>query len=502
MGFNSSMSGDFRKRNDFFKRGRIAFESGQFEKAIHAFNKVIEWEPHDANAFTFRGLAHRELRNFEAALKDLAQVVTIDPSHRVGFLNLGCVQRDVGNIEEAIESFNKAEAGDPENPLVFQNRAVTYIANKDWESARSDCQTALTLAPEGAAAYAILAHVYLGTNENNLANKTVNRSLELDPEEAEAFRVRGIIRCAENDLENGIADFIHARDLNPNVQLDYLDNPEVLLDRLLETLNQLIGLNKVKDEVRSLMNLVKIRLLRKNSQLPAVPMSLHLVFIGNPGTGKTTIARLISLIYHVLGVLSKGHLVEVDRAGLVAGYVGQTALKVHEVLNKAKGGVLFIDEAYSLTSRGDEKDFGLEAIDTLIKGMEDNRSDLVIIVAGYPEKMKQFLQANPGIKSRFSKVIRYDDYSAAELLAIFEKMCRDHQYQLNEAAKNKASNVFKSLAPEDIGLFGNGRGVRNFFELTITRQANRLGELVDVSKSQLIELLPDDLPAGDFWDND
>ena len=157
------MSGDFRKRNDFFKRGRLAWEARQFEKAIHAFNKVIEWDPHDANAHTFRGLAHREIRNFDAALKDLEQVVKIDPSHRVGYLNLGCVQRDVGQIEEALVSFQKAEEGDPDNPLVFQNRATAFILKGDWEAARSDCETALAIAPEGAAAYAILAHVFLGT---------------------------------------------------------------------------------------------------------------------------------------------------------------------------------------------------------------------------------------------------------------------------------------------------------------------------------------------------
>ena len=172
------------------------------------------------------------------------------------------------------------------------------------------------------------------------------------------------------------------------------------------------------------------------------------------------------------------------------------------MLNKAHGGVLFIDEAYSLTSRGDEKDFGLEAIDTLIKGMEDKRSDLVLIVAGYPEKMRQFLKANPGIKSRISKVIRFDDYSPEELMAIFEKMCKDNQYELNEVARKDALTSFKELAPEDIGLYGNGRGVRNYFELTITRQANRLGELETVSKGQLVELLPVDLPSGDFWVHD
>ena len=493
------MSGDFRKRNDFFKRGRLAFEAGQYERAIHAFNKVIEWDPRDANAHTFRGLAQREIRNFEAALNDLRQVVELDPSHRVGYLNLGCVQRDVGQLDEALTSFDKAEQGDPENPLVFQNRATAYIAKKDWEKAKSDCETALALAPEGAAAYAVLAHVYLGTGKDDLATETINRSLELDPEEAEAYRVRGIIRCAHDDLENGIADFIYARELNPNVQLDYLDDPEVLLEKLLAKLSELIGLEKVKNEVRSLINLVKVRQLRKAAKLPSVPMSLHLVFIGNPGTGKTTIARLISLIYHVLGVLSKGHLVEVDRAGLVAGYVGQTALKVHEVLKKSLGGVLFIDEAYSLTSRGDDKDFGLEAIDTLIKGMEDNRSDLVIIVAGYPEKMRQFLKANPGIKSRFSKVIRFDDYSAQELIGIFEKMCRDHRYELTEVAQSTALQAFEALAPEDVGLYGNGRGVRNYFELTITNQANRLGEVETISDSQLTEILPEDLPDQEFW---
>lgn len=493
------MSGDFRKRNDFFKRGRLAFEAGQYEKAIHAFNKVIEWDPMDANAHTFRGLAQREIRNFEAALKDLAEVVRIDPHHRVGYLNLGCVQRDVGQVEEALLSFAKAEEGDPENPLVYQNRATALIAKEDWDTARSDCETALALAPEGAAAYAILAHVQLGTGEAEQAKLTIERSLELDPEEAEAYRVRGIIRCAEDDLEGGISDFIQARELNPNVSLDYLDNPEVLLKKLLEKLNQLIGLEKVKEEVRSLINLVKIRQLRKASNLPSVPMSLHLVFTGNPGTGKTTIARLISLIYHVLGVLSKGHLVEVDRAGLVAGYVGQTALKVHDVLEKSMGGVLFIDEAYSLTSRGDAKDFGLEAIDTLIKGMEDKRSDLVIIVAGYPEKMSQFLKANPGIKSRFSKVIRFDDYSPTELMAIFEKMCREHHYLLESSARDQALEAFKALKPEEVGLYGNGRGVRNFFELTITRQANRLGELETVDKDQLVRIVSEDLPSEDFW---
>jgi len=227
--------------------------------------------------------------------------------------------------------------------------------------------------------------------------------------------------------------------------------------------------------------------------LPSPELSLHMVFSGNPGTGKTMIARLMSRIYKVLGVLSKGQLVEVDRAGLVAGYVGQTAEKTKAVVEKALGGVLFIDEAYTLTGRG-ENDYGQEAVDTLLKMMEDNRDDLVVIVAGYIEPMQEFLHSNPGLESRFNRFIHFPDYTVEEMTAIFDMRCSQGGYTLDDEGKKELAAILEKESREDVKGFGNARGVRNLFEKTIARQANRLaGEKGEMTREKLMQLTKDDV---------
>ncbi len=259
----------------------------------------------------------------------------------------------------------------------------------------------------------------------------------------------------------------------------------------MEDLNALIGLTSIKHDVKELTDFAKVQKLRKDEGMKSVPVSLHLVFTGNPGTGKTTVARIISRIYKQIGVLSKGQLVEVDRSGLVAGYVGQTALKTQDKINQALGGVLFIDEAYALSQENDA--FGQEAIDTILKAMEDHRDDLVVIVAGYTDPMEKFINSNPGLKSRFNKYIEFPDYSVDELEEIFNMNLKKYEYEVDEDAKKHIRELISQRKLARLENFANAREVRNLFEEIVTNQARRIAKIENPTPEDIRLITSEDL---------
>lgn len=269
-------------------------------------------------------------------------------------------------------------------------------------------------------------------------------------------------------------------------------------EQILKDIEQLIGLSNIKLEVASLINSIEVNRLRKSAGLAGVETSNHMVFYGNPGTGKTTIARKLGELYLSLGLLSKGHFTETDRSGLVAGYLGQTAIKTKEVLDSALGGILFIDEAYSLSSSESNDQFGKEAIDTLLKYMEDHREDLIVIVAGYEDLMGEFLHSNPGLESRFNKYFFFQDYEPEELTAIFNLIAQNSNYSLNEKTRNHVLAIATRLVSNKSENFGNGRTIRNLFEKSIANQANRIIANDLSAKSDLELLYAEDILWSDI----
>lgn len=258
-----------------------------------------------------------------------------------------------------------------------------------------------------------------------------------------------------------------------------------------QELNNLIGLSKVKTDIESLRNLIRIQSMRQQNGLTNTYVSYHCVFTGNPGTGKTTVARIIAGIYKELGILKKGHLVEVDRSKLVAEYVGQTAVKTNKVIDEALDGVLFIDEAYTLV--GGENDFGAEAIATLLKRMEDDRDRLVVILAGYTDEIKGFIDSNPGLQSRFNRYIHFDDYSVDELVSIFKYNLRKSQYKIKRDALEELQRKIVIAVSRKDKHFGNARYCRNIFEKIISNQANRLARLDYINDEQLMIITKEDI---------
>ncbi|HEY9885168.1 MAG TPA: AAA family ATPase, partial [Thermosynechococcaceae cyanobacterium] len=311
------------------------------------------------------------------------------------------------------------------------------------------------------------------------------------------IKADGKVTMQEMEALSQIWQLLHSYNSSDYAQVMTPENfslPVQNVDDVLAELNKLVGMENIKTEVRTLTNFLRVQQARSQRGMAKTPTSLHAVFSGPPGTGKTTVARLMGKIFKELGFLAKGHLVETDRAGMVASHIGGTAEKVDALVKSALDGVLFIDEAYALKPLNSTQDFGQEAIDVLIKRMEDYRNRLVVIVAGYTDEMVTFVESNPGLKSRFNRYFYFKDYTPDELVAIFNKLCKDSHFKPTEAANQTLRALLNTLYDRRDRTFGNARLVRNLFEKTIEQQANRLAVISTLTDEVLTTIQPEDIP--------
>lgn len=341
-------------------------------------------------------------------------------------------------------------------------------------------------------------------NANGEVIQNANLIVEADDEKATIKLVKKISDALSNKentkiifqlgnaLKDALVEYFGYKRIIEICKPEIVNSDNRTLDELLQELNNLVGLVTVKQQVKDLIAYQKVQKMRKLSGLSVFKKTLHLAFLGNPGTGKTTVARIVGHVYKQLCLLSKGHFIEVSRTDLIAGYQGQTALKVKKVIERAKGGVLFIDEAYSITENEHSDSYGRECLTELTKALEDYRDDLVVIVAGYTEPMKQFFESNPGLKSRFNTFIEFPDYNEEELWKILEGMCLKNNYVIEIDAEHSIKAFLSECVKNKNENFANGRLVRNIFDDLIMSHARRVANIENPTKNDLSLIIGDD----------
>lgn len=436
------------------------FNKENYDEAISLFNKAIEIEPDYIDALNGAGAAWSFKNNNVKAIEYQQKAFDLDPSSPVVFANLvACysMEKMNGELNALVDKFPDENLDDIDDPEVFNMIGENYEATRKFRKSVQFYKRACDLKPGNNEYAANLKRAQEATKANSVA----------EAEEEKKATATG-----------------------PQPQ----NIPSVAtLEEVLNELNALVGLKEIKNDVQSLLKYIKVEKMRAERGLSSNPVSLHTVFSGPPGTGKTTVARLLGKIFRATGLLSKGHVIEVDRSGLVAEYIGQTAVKTNAAVDSALDGILFIDEAYALFRGDSGSDFGKEAIDTLIKRMEDDRGRLVVIVAGYTDEMKTFIDSNPGMQSRFNRYFYFKDYNPEELEEIFLRTCEQKGYLLAQDAREKLKRYFHFLYRSRLKSFGNARVIRNQFEELIRIQSTRIADYTEILPDDLITITLEDV---------
>lgn len=452
-------------------------EEGTYDpsKENDEIENIQQIDPKAQRLFT-TGMEYFNKKNYSKAIEYFENALKINPEFASAINGIGAAWSWLGDSDKELEYYKKAYRIDKTNPTIFSNLVFClYDLNKFdelLEIAKNCSQKTINNVTNSSVFY-YLGKVLL---DNKLADEAIdffNKALKLDPDE-ELFK--DSIKEAET-VKNTIIPQNTSQN-NENIE-------EKSLDELMAELNKLVGLSNIKEDINNLMKYIKIEKMRRDRGMSSNPISLHAVFQGPPGTGKTTVARLLGKIYKSLGLLSKGNLIEVDRSQLVGEYIGQTAIKTNKVIDSAIDGILFIDEAYTLMPENGGNDFGKEAIDTLLKRMEDLRDRMVVIIAGYPNEMNKLILSNPGLQSRFTRYFSFKDYTPEELLEIFNRIVQVSNFQITNEAKEKVAKYLDYVYKSRTDTFGNARLVRNLFEEIVQYQSARLAEMDNISDQDL-----------------